>query len=63
MKMMNIPRFSIPGFGDDTKELYIKLYGEDAGSKFFSILTASPDEISVISRLIAYLAEKKGREA
>ena len=63
MKMMNIPRFSTPGFGEDTKELYTRLYGEDVGGKFFDILTASPDEISVISRLIAYLAEKKGREA
>ena len=63
MKMMNDPRFSTPGFGDETKELYINLYGEDLGSKFFNILTASPDEISVISRLIAYLVEKKRREA
>ena len=63
MVTMISSRFSTPGFEEDTRALYSRLYGEDAGSKFFDILTGSPDEIAVISRIIAYLAEKeKGEE-
>lgn len=58
---MNFAKFSAPVLGDDTQELYTKLYG-DAGGKFVDILNTSPNEIAVISRLIAYLKDKKGGE-
>lgn len=51
-------RFSAPGLGENTQELYTKLYGED-GEKFIDILNTSPNEIAVISRLIAYLKDRK----
>lgn len=56
---MNFAKFPAPVLGDDTQELYTKLYG-DAGEKFVDILDTSPNEIAVISRLIAYLKDKKG---
>ena len=56
---MNFAKFPAPVLGDDTHALYSKLYGE-AGERFVDILNTSPDEIAVISRLIAYLAERKG---
>lgn len=55
---MNFARFPAPVLGDDTQELYSKLYGE-AGAKFVGILNTSPNEIAVISRLIAYLKDRK----
>lgn len=55
---MNFAKFPAPVLGDNTQELYTKLYGE-AGEKFISILNTSPDEIAVISRLIAYLKDRK----
>ena len=54
---MNFAKFSAPVLGDDTQELYTKLYG-DAGDRFVDILNTSPNEIAVISRLIAYLKDK-----
>lgn len=56
---MNFAKFSAPVLGDETQELYAKLYG-NVGERFIDILNTSPDEIAVISRLIAYLKEKKG---
>ena len=56
---MNFAKFSAPVLGDETQELYTKLYG-NVGEWFIDILNTSPDEIAVISRLIAYLKEKKG---
>lgn len=56
---MNFAKFSAPVLGDETQELYAKLYGND-GERFIDILNTSPNEIAVISRLIAYLKEKKG---
>lgn len=56
---MNFAKFSAPVLGDETQELYTKLYG-NAGERFIDILNTSPNEIAVISRLIAYLKEKKG---
>lgn len=56
---MNFAKFPAPVLGADTQELYTKLYG-DAGEKFVDILDTSPNEIAVISRLIAYLKDKKG---
>lgn len=58
---MNFAKFPAPVLGDDTQELYAKLYG-DAGERFVDILNSSPNEIAVISRLIAYLKERKGEE-
>ncbi len=54
---MNFAKFSAPVLGDDTQELYTKLYG-DVGDRFVDILNTSPNEIAVISRLIAYLKDK-----
>lgn len=51
-------KFSSAVLSDETRNIYTKLYSE-AGEKFVDILDDSPDEIAVISRLIAYLAEKK----
>lgn len=53
--------FSSPVLGEEAQRSYSKLYGE-AGEKFVDILNTSPNEIAVISRLIAYLEEKKGGE-
>jgi hypothetical protein len=58
---MNFAKFPTPVLGDETQELYAKLYG-DAGERFVDILNSSPNEIAVISRLIAYLKEKKGEK-
>ncbi len=55
---MNFAKFPTPVLGDDAQALYSKLYGED-GERFVDILNTSPDEIAVISRMIAYLAEMK----
>ena len=55
---MNILKFTVPVLGDNTQQLYSKLYG-DNGVSFINILSSSPYEIAVISRLIAYLAQKK----
>lgn len=58
---MNFTKFPAPVLGDGTQELYTKLYG-DAGGEFIDILNTSPNEIAVISRMIAYLRDKKGVE-
>lgn len=55
---MNFAKFPAPVLDDDAQTLYSKLYGE-AGERFVDILNTSPDEIGVISRLIAYLTERK----
>ena len=54
----NFTKFSVPVLGEDTQELYKELYG-DIGAGFLDILNTSPDEIAVISRLIAYLCSKE----
>lgn len=58
---MNFAKFPAPVLGEDTQQLYTKLYGE-VGNHFVDILNTSPNEIAVISRLIAFLCEKKGVE-
>lgn len=58
---MNFAKFSAPVLGNETQELYTMLYG-DAGERFVDILNTSPNEIAVISRLIAYLKDKRGGE-
>lgn len=55
---MNFAKFSAPMLGDEVQLLYSNLYGEE-GVHFVDILNISPDEIAVLSRLLAYLAEKK----
>lgn len=55
---INAVRFEVPGMNEDSKTLYEKLYG-DAGERFVDILSSSPDEIAVISRLIAYISDMK----
>lgn len=57
---MNFAKFSAPVLGDGTQEIYTKLYGE-VGEKFVDILNTSPNEIAVISRLIAYLKSTLGK--
>ena len=56
---MNFTKFSAPVLDENTQDLYARLYG-DAGERFVGILNTSPDEIAVISRMIAYMMEKKG---
>ncbi len=58
---MNFAKFSVPVLGSEAQTIYSNLYGE-AGIRFIGILDSSPNEIAVISRLIAYLAEMKGAE-
>lgn len=57
--MTDIPRFPIPGMDEDALSVYSGLYGEDAEC-FIGILNTSPEEIFVISRMIAYITEKIG---
>lgn len=60
---MNIStvKFEVPGMDDKAKELYSAIYGEEVGIRFVDVLSSSPDEIAVISRLIAFLmTNKKG---
>ena len=54
-------KFPAPVLGDDAQSLYVRLYGE-VGERFVDILSTSPDEIAVISRMISYLAEQKKGE-
>ncbi len=54
---MRFAKFSAPVLCDDAQALYTKLYGEE-GSRFIDILNTSPDEIAVISKMLAYLKEK-----
>ena len=56
---MSFAKFTAPVLGKETEELYSELYG-DIGEKFVDILSSSPDEIAVISKMIAYLNKKKG---
>lgn len=56
---MNFAKFPVPVLDDETQKLYHELYG-DYGENFINILDTSPNEIAVISRLIAYLEVKKG---
>ncbi len=55
-------KFPSPAMNEEAQELYNSLYG-DAGSGFVDILNTSPDEIAVLSRLIAYLGSEKKEEA
>ena len=55
---MNFAKFTVPVLGEDTQKLYSELYG-DTGDKFVDVLNTSPDEIAVISKMIAYLNAKR----
>ena len=44
--------------GEEARALYARLYGAN-GRRFADILDTSPDEIAVVSRLIAYLAQRE----
>ena len=55
---MNFAKFTAPVLGEDTQELYSELYG-DAGNKYVDVLSTSPDEIAVISKMIAFLNKQK----
>lgn len=59
MTIKNPNKFDVPGLDDKTVALYSRLYG-DAGDRFTYILSTSPSEIAVLSRLIACL--KSGKE-
>lgn len=50
-------RFPSPTMDESAQNLYAELYS-DAGARFVGILNSSPNEIAVISRLIAYLDDK-----
>ena len=50
-------RFPSPTMDETAQNLYAELYG-DAGDRFVGILNSSPNEIAVISRLIAYMDDK-----
>lgn len=56
---MNFSKFSTPTLGEDTQNLYTKLYGT-TGERFVEVLNTSPNEIAVISKMIAFLMDKKG---
>lgn len=53
---MNFTKFPASVLGEKIREHYSKLYGE-ASDRFIDILDSSPEEIAVISSLIAYLSD------
>lgn len=55
---MKFAKFPGPVLGDGAENLYTALYGED-GARFVDILDSSPNEIAVVSRLLAYLQQCK----
>ena len=54
----NFTRWTSPVLGEEADKVYMKVYGEN-GKRFLDILESSPYEIAVISRLIAYMENKK----
>lgn len=54
-------KFDVSVLGEDAQEIYSRLYG-DKGLKYIEILETSPEEIAVISRLLAYLENMMGGE-
>lgn len=58
---MNFAKFTSPVLDSDTRDLYTNLYG-DKSDNFIEILNTSPEEIAVISKMIAYLNQLKGVE-
>lgn len=58
---MNFAKFTSPVLDPGTRDLYTNLYGDNADN-FIEILNTSPEEIAVISKIIAYLNQLKGVE-
>ncbi|MCI9420596.1 MAG: hypothetical protein HFG32_11385 [Eubacterium sp.] len=58
---INTVKFAVPGMDENTQNFYTRLYDEVSG-RFVNILSTSPDEIAIISRLIVYMMDKKGGE-
>ena len=52
------PGFPAPVLGAEARAFYARLYGANE-RRFADILDTSPDEIAVVSRLIAYLAQRE----
>ena len=52
-------RWGAPILGEEVYEKYINAYGED-GECYVEVLESSPYEIAVISRIIAYMQDKRG---
>lgn len=62
MKMKEVStKFDVSVLGEEAQEIYGRLYG-DRGLKYIEILETSPEEIAVISRLLAYLENMMGGE-
>ena len=55
---MNPTRFGTPGMGQEAETVYSNVYG-DSSVDFIRVLRDSPYEIAVLSRLIAYLEQKR----
>lgn len=55
---MNPTRFGTPGMGQETEAVYGGLYG-DNGRDLIRVLRDSPYEIAVLSRLLAYLEQRR----
>lgn len=52
-------RWAAPILGEEVYNAYEEAYGKD-GIHYVEVLESSPYEISVISRMIAYMQEKRG---
>ena len=57
----NFSRWTSPILGQDAEKVYTTAYG-DKGMDFLWVLETSPYEIAVVSRLMAYLQQKKGEQ-
>lgn len=55
---INPTRFGTPGMGQESEMVYGSVYGNE-GAGFVQVLRESPYEIAVLSRLIAYLDQKR----
>lgn len=53
-------RWAAPTLGEDVYDEYEEVYGED-GTHYVQVLESSPYEISVISRIIAYMQGERGK--
>lgn len=53
------PGWRSPMIGREMYELYSNIYGEN-GENYVEVLETSPYEIAVISRMLAYMQEKRG---
>lgn len=52
-------KWSCPVMDDDIEDMYKLTYGDSAGRAFCRAISNAPEEMAVISRLIAYLDYKK----